>query len=330
MKKILFFFLFVFTFLFTKNVYAYDFNTEVDKVYLGGETVGIKLNTGVSVVKTFGIVDGVEVIKPWENAKIVENDIIISYNHDTIITTDDLLNALKKYQDKEVSIEINRNGNVITSKIKPVVKDNSYTLGIYVKDNILGVGTLTYILPTTNIFGALGHKIENARDVGGTMYEATVTGIKKGEVGEAGSKKATIHKKDLGSIEKNTITGIHGIYSSSLNNKNLISIGKKESVHKGKAYIVTCLNQNTVKWYEIDITGVNKQKSKDVKGIKFKVTDETLLNTTNGIVQGMSGSPIIQDDKLVGAVTHVMINNPHEGYGIYIEFMLEDMEVFVQ
>lgn len=330
MKKILFFFILLFSLSFVKNVHAYEFNSETDKVYLGGETVGIKLNTGVSVVKTFGVINGIEVIKPWEDSGITENDIIISYNNDKVESTADLLKAIKKYKDSEVPITVLRNGVEITSKIKPVIKDNTYTLGIYVKDNILGVGTLTYVLPNVNIFGALGHKIDGAKDVGGAMYEASVTGIKKGEVGEAGSKKATINAKSLGKIEKNTITGIHGIYSSNTNLKDLVYISKKENVHKGEATIVTCINGTLVEYFDIEITSVNKQKEKDIKGIKFKVTDERLLNKTNGIVQGMSGSPIIQDGNLIGAVTHVMVNNPHEGYGIYIEFMLEDMGVFVQ
>ena len=123
------------------------------------------------------------------------------------------------------------------------------------------------------------------------------------------------------------ITGLHGIYNGYKNVKELINIAKKEEVHTGSAQILTCINKTYVEYFDIDIVSITKQNKKDIKGIKFIVTDKELLSKTNGIVQGMSGSPIIQDGKLIGAVTHVLVNNPHEGYGIYIEFMLEDMGV---
>ena len=327
MKKIIFSFLLMFIIVFTKEVSAYTLNSETDKVYLGGETVGIKLNTGVKVIKTYAIVDGINLIKPWEEAGIKEDDVILYYDDKKVESTKSLLDAISSAKSKEVEIVVRRNEKEIKTKIKPVIKDDTYSLGIYVKDNIVGVGTLTYIIPDANIFGALGHKIDGAKNVGGLLYEATVTGIKKGSVGEAGSKQANIKTTKIGNIEKNTITGLHGVYSGNNRNKNLISVAKKEEVRKGYAQIVTCVNADSVEYFDIEIVSLEKQKIKDVKGIKFKVTDSRLLEKTNGIVQGMSGSPIIQDDKLIGAVTHVLVNNPHEGYGIYIEFMLEDMGV---
>ena len=330
MKKIIFSLLLIFFLLFAKDAKAYTLNSETDKVYLGGETVGLKLNTGVKVLKTFAIVDGMYLLKPWEDAGIKEEDIILSYNSTKITSTADLLGALQKNKDKLVEIKLLRGDKEITTRIKPVIKDDTYSLGIYVKDNVVGVGTLTYVIPNTLIFGALGHKIDGAKNVGGLMYEATVTGIKKGAVGDAGSKQATIKSKNIGIIEKNTITGLHGTYSGYKSDKQLISVAKKEEVHTGEAMIVTCVDKNYIDYFTIEIVAVQKQKTKDIKGIKFVVTDERLLNKTNGIVQGMSGSPIIQNDKLVGAVTHVLVNNPHEGYGIYIEFMLEDMGVILE
>ena len=330
MKKIFFSFLLVFFLLFAKEANAYTLKSQTDQVYLGGETVGLKLNTGVKVLKTFAIVDGPHLLKPWEDAGIQEEDIICSYNGISIKCTDDLLTAIHNNKDKMVPLTIIRADKEIQTKIKPVLKDDSYSLGIYVKDNVLGVGTLTYVIPDVNIFGALGHKIDGAKNIGGQMYEATVTGIKKGSVGDAGSKLATIKTKNIGVIEKNTITGLHGIFNGYKSDKKLISVARKEEVHTGEAMIVTCIDKNLVEYFKIEITAVEKQKTKDIKGIKFMVTDERLLAKTNGIVQGMSGSPIIQDDKLIGAVTHVLVNNPHEGYGIYIEFMLGDMGVVLE
>ncbi len=330
MKKIIFFVFLLGFLIFCKISNAEEFDTSSDQVILGGETVGIKLNTGVTVSKTFAIIDGVNLLKPWKDADIRENDVIVSYNKIKIESSQDLLKAINLTKGKEVDIGILRNGNVISTKVRPVISNDSYTLGIYVKDNIIGFGTLTYVIPNSNVFGALGHKIESSNEFGGKMYEATVTGCKRGNVGEAGSKKATISTKTIGDIQKNTITGIHGVYNGGRGNQTLISVGKKEDVYKGKAQIVTCIDKRNVDYFDIEITGVLKQKEKDVKGIKFIVTDEKLLAETNGIIQGMSGSPIIQDGKLIGAVTHVLINNPHEGYGIFIEFMFSDMGVVLK
>ena len=316
-----------FLFVFSKSVNGYTFDVAKDEVYLGGETVGLKLNTGVVVSKMFAIVDGINLIKPWEEAGVKENDIIISYNGSKVESSSDLLTEIRKSSGSLSEIEVMRNEVIIKSQIKPVFKDNTYSLGIYVKDNIVGIGTLTYVVPGSNIFGALGHQIDGAKNIGGLMYEATVTGIKKGSVGEAGSKKATINTKKIGSIEKNTITGIHGIYEENKSERKLIKIGKKEEVHTGPAQIVTCINKKYVDYYDVEIINVAKQSSKDIKGIKFKVTDPDLLSQTNGIIQGMSGSPIIQDGKLIGAVTHVLVSNPQEGYGIFIEFMFLDMGI---
>ena len=327
MKKIFVSFLLILFILFTRKANAYTLNSESDKVYIGGETVGLKLNTGVKIIKTYAIVDGINLLKPWDEAGIKEEDIILSYAGNKVLSTKDLLNAISNNKEKTVELIIMRGNVEITTKIKPVVKDDSYSLGIYVKDNVMGVGTLTYVIPNSNIFGALGHRIEGAKDVGGEMFEATVTGIKKGTVGEAGSKQASIKTTNIGKIEKNTITGLHGIYNGYKNDKDLINIAKKEEVHTGSAQILTCVNKNYVEYFDVEIVSITKQNKKDIKGIKFIVTDKELLAKTNGIVQGMSGSPIIQDGKLIGAVTHVLVNNPHEGYGIYIEFMLDDMGV---
>ena len=327
MKKIIFSFLLLFTLLFTKEVSAYALDSKTSYVYLGGETIGIKLNTGVKVIKTFAIVDGIDLLKPWEDAGIMENDIIVSYDNVKIDSTSKLLETISKSSGKESDIILSRNDKEIKTKITPVFKNDTYSLGIYVKDNISGIGTLTYIIPDINIFGALGHQIDGAKNVDGLLYEASVTGIKKGTAGEAGSKQANIKTKKIGKIEKNTITGLHGTYNGLSRDKPLISLAKKEEVSKGYAQIVTCIDGDKVEYFDIEIIALEKQKSQSIKGIRFKVTDKKLIEKTNGIVQGMSGSPIIQNDKLIGAVTHVLVSNPHEGYGIYVEFMLEDMGV---
>ena len=327
MKKVVLALLLFFSIFFVNQLDALTIDSEKDQVYVGGETVGLKLDTGVMVAKVFAINDGLKLIKPWKDAGIKENDIILSYNNHEVKQTEDLLKALENSGSDEVEMKIMRGSELINTKIKPYFKDDSFSLGIYVKDNVSGIGTLTYIIPTQKIFGALGHQIDGVKDTTGKLLEAKIIGINKGVAGEAGSKRAKISTKSLGTIEKNTITGIHGVYAANINHE-LVKIGKRDTVSKGSAFILTELNDKIGK-YDIEIIEVNKQDTKAVKGIKFKVTDPILLKETGGIIQGMSGSPIIQNDKLIGAVTHVLVNNPQEGYGIFIEFMLEDMGIEV-
>lgn len=326
LKKFLFGLLLTFSLIFANRLDALTLDANKDEIYLGGETVGLRLDTGVMVAKTFAINDGMNLVKPWDDNKLKEKDIIISYNNYPIKSSDDLLKALEASGVQTSEIIVLRGGKEVKSQITPYLKDNSYSLGVYIKDNVAGVGTLTYIVPSNNVFGALGHQIEGVGDTSGKLLEAKIIGINKGVVGEAGSKKAQISTKMLGTIAKNTITGIHGTYSGTMMH-NLIKVAKKEEVKKGEAYLVTSID-NKVKKYQIEITEIDYQKA--IKGIKFRVTDKELLSKTGGIIQGMSGSPIVQNEKLIGAVTHVLVNNPDEGYGIFIEQMLLDMDIEIK
>lgn len=329
MKKLLFLFFVFLSMTFVAKLDAYTFNSEDDYVYLGGETVGLKLDTGVTVTKTYAISDGVKLIKPWDEAHLAVGDVITNYDDKTIKESSDLLKAIEDSLGRKTNITYVRNQKSINATITPYTKNNTYSLGIYIKDNILGVGTLTYILKDNNYFGALGHQIEGVSCNSGHVYDAKVSGIRKSVSGEAGSKIASIGQKELGLISKNSITGIHGIYQANLNDHKLVQIKKREEINLGKAEIITCIDGYNVESFEILITSLQKQKEKNIKGITFKVTDERLIGKTGGIVQGMSGSPIIQDGKLIGAVTHVIVNSPLDGYGIYIEFMFQEMDINV-
>lgn len=329
MKKVIFIFIVFLSFFFAVNVDAMTFDSTKDKVYLGGETVGLKIKTGVKVTKLYSINDGNKLVKPWSDANLKENDVILEYNEKRILDSKDLLEALNESQDRLVNLKILRDGKEISTQIKPYYYEDTYSLGIFIKDDITGIGTLTYVIPEENIFGALGHKIEGISSGTGKMYDAKVTGIVKSKSGHAGSKKATIESNNIGNIEKITISGVHGKYLGNLCSNELIEIAKKEEIHLGEAQIVTCIDGKHIERFTIKITELEKQNKKDVKGIKFVVTDANLIARTGGIIQGMSGSPIIQDDKLIGAVTHVVVSSPKEGYGIYIEFMFNDMGVDV-
>lgn len=329
MKKIIFIFIVFLSFFFAISVDAMSFDSAKDKVYLGGETVGLRIKTGVKVTKLYSINDGNKLIKPWRDADLKENDVILEYNEKQISDSKDLLDALNESRDSLVDLKILRNGKEISTKIKPYYYDDTYSLGIFIKDDVTGIGTLTYVIPEEKIFGALGHKIEGISNGTGKMYDAKVTGIIKGKAGHAGSKKATIESNNIGQIEKITISGVHGKYLGNLLSNELVEIAKQSEVHLGDAEIVTCIDGKHVERFTIKITELEKQTKKDVKGIKFLVTDSNLIARTGGIIQGMSGSPIIQDNKLIGAVTHVVVSNPKEGYGIYIEFMFSDMGIDV-
>ena len=321
----------LFCFLFIGiNIFAYDLNKD-DKIYAGGQAIGIKINNGVTIVGPFGIYKDGKMEKPWEDAGIIEGDKITYLNNYKITDIKSLLKVLNKTKDEEIDIVYERNGKEKKDKITPVATEDSYSLGIYVKDSILGVGTLTYYIDSINTFGSLGHQITSDDYFSGKIYEASVTEIVKPTRKEAGQKKATIDGDDIGDVKKNTITGVHGTTNDNfdVSNMTLLNFKTKEEVRLGDAEVWTCINGKTIEKFNIEITKLEKQTKKDIKGICFEVKDERLISKTGGIIQGMSGSPIIQDGKIIGAVTHVLLNNSKKGYGIYLEFMLEDMGIYI-
>ena len=240
---------------------------------------------------------------------------------------------INKVQDNKINISYLRN-NKEKETILNLYKDenNIYKTGLYVKDSVTGIGTLTFIDPNTKKFGALGHEIQEQTTgqifevEDGTIFTSKVTGVLPSTDGSPGEKKAEYDKTNTtGNVEENTTQGIFGEYTAEIKNNKTYKVAKPNEIKKGKAKILTVLNGTEVKEYEINITSLNKEKQKN-KNFIFEITDKNLLNKTNGIIQGMSGSPIIQGDKIIGAVTHVVINNPHKGYGIFITNMLEEAE----
>ena len=192
----------------------------------------------------------------------------------------------------------------------------------------MGIGTLSYIDPNTLIYGALGHEIvesntnEKVEIKEGTIFNSFVTGIEKSIIGTPGSKIAKFnYNYEFGNIVKNTRYGIFGIYNDKINSNNLIKVGNAKI---GSAVIKTVLNGDKEESFNIEITKINE--TSDIKNITFKINDDRLISLTGGVIQGMSGSPIFQDDKIVGALTHVIVDNPYSGYGIFIQKMLEEGE----
>lgn len=330
MKKIITFLMITFLLIFNINVFAYDLNKN-DKIYVSGESIGIKLNCGIEIVGTFGINKDNKILKPWEEAGLCEGDKIISLNKIKVENVNDLLKAIHNSKGEKSEIVFIRGNKEFKAYITPVFVNNGYTLGLYVKDSILGVGTLTYYIKEANIFGSLGHKITNNDFYTGEIYEASVDSIIKPKRNQAGEKKATISSDIIGNVIENTITGVHGNGNSNLNTNNMQNLNFKtrDEINLGQAEILTCISNNKVEKFDINITSLEQQDSKDIKGITFEVVDERLIDSCGGIVQGMSGSPIIQDNKLIGAVTHVSVKNAIIAYGIYIEWMFEDMGISI-
>ena len=266
---------------------------------------------------------------PLKDSDIRIGDIILEVNNTKISSIEEFLDAINQNQETySVNLLIKRNQSKITKKLNIKKLDNIPKTGLFVKERVLGVGTLTFIDTENNIYGALGHEvIDNSTDQiidvdSGYIYKENVINISKGSNGNPGEKQSTTNLSvKLGDIEANTEYGIFGNLDSSKNSSYVTSIANRNEVKLGKATILTCIEGNKVEEFEIEITSLKKQ---ELKGITFKITDERLLKKAGGVYSGMSGSPIIQNGKLVGAVTHVIVNNISTGYGIYIEDMYEE------
>lgn len=312
--------------LFNMKVFANNENY----VYLGGENIGIKVNTGIEVVGKYEVETTDGKIKPWKNSDIQKGDKIICVNGVKVDNNQSLLNILKTCKAKSTKLTVERNAKIFETPIDIVISSNNQkSLGLYIKDKILGIGTLTFIEPQSNLFASLGHGIYDENELSqiksGVILKSTVNSVRKATPGNAGEKKATLDNKVVGTIYKNTNTGLYGkVVDSYIKNRKKVEIGLQEEVSIGPATIVTTLSDNITREYDIEIIEVNSQKTKDIKGLKIKITDQKLINETGGIVQGMSGSPILQNGKIIGAVSHVVVDNPTVGYGMLIEWMINE------
>ena len=299
------------------NIYAYS-----DYIYAGGETVGIRVNSnGVLVVGTYSL-------DKKNKINLQVGDVINTINNKSISSSTDFIDSIKGKS--VVSVGYIRGNKEYKTDLNIVLENGVYKSGLYVKDSITGIGTLTYIDPQTRLFGALGHEIIEKttgklfNSNSGSIFESTITGITVSSRGIPGSKNARYYSDSvLGSVFENTNKGIFGNYTGKIANKKLYKVASFNEIKTGNAKILTVLDGTKVEEFDITIERINKG---DIKNILFEISDKNLIKKTGGIVQGMSGSPIIQDDKLIGAVTHVIIDNPIKGYGVYIGSMLEEAE----
>ena len=308
------------------NVFAYS-----DYIIASGQNIGIELKSnGILIVGTYkvGIKD------PATDANLQKGDKITHINNQEVHSIEEMLNVLDESSNKEeIKINYQRGSEKKETTLKLIEEEeNIYKTGLYVKDSINGVGTLTFIDPNTKIYGALGHEIiesttgQKLEIKDGKIYSSIVTGITPSNRGDPGEKNAKYNVKDIyGNIKENSTSGIFGTYTRELPNAKKYKVAKKKDITTGDASILTVISENNIEEFKIKILKI-MENEKSKKNILFEVTDEKLLNATGGIVQGMSGSPIIQNDFIIGAVTHVVVDDCKKGYGIFIESMLEEAE----
>ena len=303
----------------------------------GGMALGVAMRTdGVLIV---GVSEAAEGISPAKAAGLMAGDVIRSVDGQAISTAEELTAALTKAGPKQIPIAYQRAGEDRTALLTPH-KDpetGAVRLGAWVRDSTAGVGTLSFYDPDTGRYAALGHAITDG-DTGsvltvseGKILSASIVAVQKGQKGAPGELKGSFLREGqvLGDIRRNSILGIYGAMDASVVNPLYpegLPIGLRSGVHTGPATILSTVDGQGIQEYAIEITRVNQQSAPAPKSMVIRVTDERLLSTTGGIVQGMSGSPILQDGRIIGAVTHVFVSDPTQGYGLYVDWMLGESE----
>lgn len=298
----------------------------------GGMPFGIKFFTDGLLISGFNDVktkDGS--VNPAKDAGLKANDIITKINGKSVRSTTSLSDAVSASEGKEITITYLRGGKEYNTSVTPVISENegAYKTGIIIRDSGAGIGTVSFIDPENGFFAGLGHGIcegENGTLIPisrGAVLDVTISGIEKGLSGAPGEIRGYFNQKKLGSMIKNSDCGVYGVFTDIPSNplSKPLKIGLKSEICEGDAKIYCTLGEEGIKEYTVTIYDINRNADGG-KCFSIKVTDAELLEKTGGIIQGMSGSPIIQNGKLVGAVTHVLVNDPTRGYGIFIENML--------
>lgn len=326
-KKVFTFILFLFLCAFNISL---DASSVPNYVIPGGESIGLQLDTGVHIVGKYEVQTRNGKIAPWQSSDIQNGDKIITLDHKPVKKNQDIIEILQQKKNGDiVNIQLLRRQTTVYTTIKVIENQNKVnSIGLYIRDRILGVGTLTFINPKTNQFGALGHGVmDNNLDLSnlsGFITRSRIDKITRAEPGAPGEKLASVSSSTIGTINKNKDIGVFGRINAHEINKQLMRVGKARDVRLGKAEMWTVIENEKVEKFEIEIIETKRQTSSNIKGIKIKVTDQRLIEKTGGIIQGMSGSPIIQDHKIVGAISHVIVDNPLVGYGVYVEWMLTE------
>ena len=300
-----------------------------------GNAIGMKLYTAGVLVVGMSEIEGK---KPYENSGIKEGDRIVQINQNQIDNTDDLMEAVNQSNGNKISLQYVRDEKTITTSIKPVKNSsNEYKIGLWVRDAAAGVGTLTFYEPASGMFATLGHGIMDIdtldliKIANGELVTTNILSITKGTKGNPGEIRGTIEAgHTIGNISKNTKFGIFGTMNKTsyltVSDENAMQVALREEIKTDKAQIICELENGKKEYYDIEIQKVFVNNNKENKSMLIKITDLQLLKKTGGIIQGMSGAPIIQNGKFVGAVTHVLVNDPTIGYGVFADIMLKQMK----
>ena len=305
---------------------------EVKKNYLipAGIPFGIKMFTkGVVVVGLSDIDKNGRLLNPAKEAGIKCGDIILEINNKNVSSNEDISKIINTSQGRPMTVKLKSKGKEKTVSLVPLQSSDGFKAGMWVRDSSAGIGTMTYYDPVNNSFAGLGHPVCDA-DTGiilpidrGKAVNVNITGVNKGRAGTPGELRGTFGHLIIGELQTNKESGVFGKGENIKCEAKPIEAATKDKIHTGAAYILTTTEGNEPNAYKIEIERISCREKNNSKNMIIKITDEKLLEKTGGIVQGMSGSPILQDGRLVGAVTHVLVNDPTRGYGIFIENMLE-------
>lgn len=298
----------------------------------GGENVVFEMKTdGLIVTGSYDVKNDSSIYNPSKHSDIIKGDIIKKVEGYKISSVSEFINAFNRFlSQNEVDLTLKRKDHLIERSLKVIPQDNGFKTGLYVKERLIGIGTMSFYDPVNKIYGALGHEVidSDTKEIfdikSGTVYQDEVIGITKGSDGHPGEKNSEVTLEDsFGSITANTEFGIFGTVDEIPSNLKPIKMASKDEVKLGKAQVLTNVKGDTVKSYSIEITSLKPQNEIATKGISFKITDSELIKVAGGVFSGMSGSPIIQNEMIVGAVTHVLIDNIKCGYGVYMEYMYQ-------
>lgn len=293
-------------------------------VMIGGESIGIVLNyDAICITGFYDIEVNQQIIDPSRYFKI--NDLIIEVENQKVTSIEELTNSIKALSTNTVHFIVEREGKQMPIQMDIYKKGDEFSTGLYVKDSTKGIGTVTYYRMDTNEFASLGHSLNDNENIieQGNVYEAPISSIKKSSNLEIGQKIGNIQNSSLGKIEKNNDYGVFGTVGS-LPKNNVYQTASQEEIKTGDAYFLTVLENNEIKKCKIRIDQIIKQDQPAEKGIHFTLIDQDVIDLTNGIIQGMSGSPIIQNNKLIGCITHASSQNNLQGYGMFIQWMIDN------
>ena len=312
-----------------------------EEVIPGGDLIGVKLYSEGALIISESKVQGLDgnFHELYETGTFKAGDILLKINEYEIESAEEVSTIVNNIGDKNITLTCERNGKIFEKCVRPIkcLDDGKYKIGLWVRDGAMGVGTLTFYAPDYSSYAALGHGIsdEDSKSLikieNGEIYNASVLSVTKGKSDAPGEIKGFLNaNNEIGNIEVNSSNGIYGSYNNELTDiatKEKISIASRNEIQLGSAQILCTVDESQVaKKYDIEILKISSSNTSGTKGMVIRVTDEELISKTGGIVQGMSGSPIIQNGKLIGAVTHVYVNDPTKGYAIFAETMINEIK----